>query len=118
LFKEGVQQPPKEMGLALPSVRDRATQMGIEHLICNMSKNMERGNLAHSHALRILAQFNHWPSEALESNPLKLSTLRIIRLASTIKSLELDPPPLLNTNDIFASLWAASQAVDDARMKK
>jgi len=56
---EGVQRPHKEMGLDLPSIRDRAIQMGIEHLICNMNKNTEREYLAHSNALRILTQFNH-----------------------------------------------------------
>ena len=61
---EEVQRPPKEMGLGLLSIRDRATQMGIEHLICNMSKDTERGYLAHSHVLRILTQFNHWPTKA------------------------------------------------------
>ena len=84
---EGVQRPPKEMGLGLPSVRDRATQMGIEHLIRNMNKDTERGYLAHSHALHILTQFNHWPTEALEPSPLKLPTLRIFHLASSIKGL-------------------------------
>ena len=93
------------MGLGLPSVRDRATQMGIEHLIHTISKDTERGFLAHSHTLHILTQFNHWPTKALESSPLKLPTLRILRLASTIKYLELDNlPPLLHSNDIAASL--------------
>ena len=57
--------------------------------------------------------------EALEPNPLKLPTLCILRLASTIKYLELDNlPQLLHSNDIAASLMAASQAVDEARMEK
>jgi hypothetical protein len=75
------------MGLGLPSTRDRATKMGIEHLVNTMNKYTERIYLAHSHTLSILTQFNHWLTEALESNPLKLSTLRILRLASTIKDL-------------------------------
>ena len=40
---EGVQRPPKEMGLGLPSVRDKANQMGIEHIINTMNKDTERG---------------------------------------------------------------------------
>ena len=56
---EGVYKPPKEMGLGLSSIRDRATQMGIEPLFCNLNKDIERGYLAHSHALRILTHFNH-----------------------------------------------------------
>ena len=107
------------MGLGLPSVRDRTTQMGMEHLINTMNKDTERRFLAHSHTLRILTQFNHWPTEALEPNPLKLPTLRILRLANTVKDLELDNiPPLFNSNDIAARLRAASQAVDTVRKGK
>ena len=83
-----------------------------------MNIGTERGYLAHSHALRILTQFNHCPTEALESKPLKLPTLRILRLACTIKGLELENiPPLFNTIDIAASLRVASQAADDERME-
>jgi len=93
--------------------------MGIEHLINTMNKDTERGFLAHSHTLRILTKFNYWPTEALESFPFKLPTLRILRLASNIKGLELySLPLLLHNNDIAASFSAASQAVDEARMKK
>jgi hypothetical protein len=63
--------------------------MAIDHLINTMNTDTERGYLAHSHTLRILTQFNYWPTEALESKPLKLPTLRILRLASYIKDLEL-----------------------------
>jgi hypothetical protein len=92
--------------------------MGIEHLIQTMNKDTDMGFLAHSQTLRILTQFNHWPTEALEFNPIKLRTLRIFRLASTIKDLELDNlPPLLQIYDIAASLRAASQAIDGARME-
>ena len=61
--------------------------MGIEHLINTMNKDTERGFLAHAHTLRVLIQFNHWPTEALESNPLKLPTLRMLRLANNIDGL-------------------------------
>ena len=107
------------MGLGLPSMRDRDAQMRIEHHIKTMNKDTERGFLAHSRTLRILTQFNHWPTEALKSNPLKLPTLRILRLANNIKGLELDNlPPLNHNNDIAAILKAASQAVDEALMEK
>ncbi len=107
------------MGLGLPSARDGATQSEIEHLVNTMSKDTEREYLAHSHTLHILTQFNHWPMKALESNPLKLPTLHIFRLVSTIKDLELDNlPSLLHSNDIAASLRAASQAGDGARIEK
>ena len=67
---EGVQRPMKEAGLGLSPMRDRATQMGIEHLTRVMNKDTERGYTAHAHVHRLLSQFNNWPHEALESNPL------------------------------------------------
>ena len=56
---EGVQKPLKEAGLGLPPIRDRATQMGIEHLTRVMNKDSERGFTAHAHAHRLITQFNH-----------------------------------------------------------
>jgi hypothetical protein len=93
--------------------------MGIEHLLNNMNKDTKRGYLAYSHTHRLLSQFNHWPNEALESNPLKLPTLRVLRLASTITNLSLDNlPPLTRDNAIAASIRQASQAIDDKRHQK
>ena len=62
---EGVQRPRKEAGLGLPPMRDRATQIGIEHLTRVMNKDTERRFTAHAHVHRLLSQFNHWPQEAL-----------------------------------------------------
>jgi hypothetical protein len=56
---EGVQRPLKEAGLGLTPMRDRATQMGIEHLTRVMNKETERGFGAHAHVHRLLSQFNH-----------------------------------------------------------
>ncbi len=64
--------------------------MGIEHLTRVMNKDTETGFTAHAHVRRILIQFDHWPHEALESNRLKIPTLRILRLASTLPGLEFD----------------------------
>jgi hypothetical protein len=51
---EGVHKPLKEAGLGLPPMRDRATQMGIEHLTRVMNTDYERGLTAHAHAHRLL----------------------------------------------------------------
>ena len=70
-----------------------------------MNTDKERGFKAHAHVHRLLSQYNHWPQEALESNPLKLPTLRSIRLASTIPGLEYDRlPPLHHDNVISTSI--------------
>jgi hypothetical protein len=81
---EGVQRPLKEDGQGLPPIRDRAAQMGIEHLTNAMKNNSEIGFTAHAHVHKIITEFKHWPPEALETNHLKIPTLRILRLAGTI----------------------------------
>jgi len=84
-----------------------------------MSKDTERGFTTHAHVHRLLSQFNHVPREALESNLLKLPTLRILRLASHIPGLEYDGlPPLHQDNDITTSIREASTAVDNTRQAK
>jgi len=100
-------------------MRDRATQIGIEHLTRSINKDTERGFTAHARVHRLLSIFNHWPQEALESNPLKLPTLRILKLASHISGLEYDNlPPLHQDNDTTTSIREASRAVDSARRDK
>jgi hypothetical protein len=84
-----------------------------------MNKDSERGFIAHAHVHRILSQFNHWPREALESNPLKLPTLRIYRLASHIPGLSFNGlPPLYQDNAIATSIRKASEEVDNTRQAK
>jgi hypothetical protein len=56
---EGKQRPLKEAGLRLPPIKDKATQMGIEHLTRAMNKDSERGFTAHAHVHMIFADFNH-----------------------------------------------------------
>ena len=56
---EGVQRALKEAGLGLPPTRDRATQMGTEHLTNAMNKNTQRGFTAHAHVHRLITDFNH-----------------------------------------------------------
>ena len=76
----------------------------------------ERGFTSHAHVHRLLSQFNHWPIEALESNPLKLPTLRILGLVSRIPGLEFDGlPPLRHDNAITTSIREASTEVENNR---
>jgi hypothetical protein len=93
--------------------------MGIENLSRVVKKNSERGFTAHAHVHPLLSQFNHWPREALEANPLKLPTLRILRLTSRIPGLERDGlPPLRQDNAITTSIRKASIEVDSTRQAK
>jgi hypothetical protein len=77
--------------------------MGVEHLVTAMHKDTERGYLAHAHSLHLLSQLGHWPTKALESNPLKLPTLRILRLARTIHGLAMDNLPTLHLENEIAT---------------
>jgi hypothetical protein len=87
--------------------------MGIEHLTNAMNKNTERGFTAHAQVHRLITAFNHWPSEALETNHLKLPTLRIIRMASTLPGREFENLPSLHKdNDITTSIQSASNKID------
>ena len=84
-----------------------------------MNKDAERGFTAHAHVHRLLSQFNHWPREALESNLLKLPTLRILKLASHILGLEYDNlPPIHQRNAITTSISEASIATKNALQDK
>jgi hypothetical protein len=87
--------------------------MGIEHVKNAMNKNSERGFTARTHVPRIITNFNHWHSEALEINHLKLPTLRILRLAGTILGFEFENLPSLHQdNDIATNIRSASQKID------
>jgi len=100
---EGVQGPFEEADLGLAPIKNRATHMGIEHLIRTMNKNTERGFTTHTHFHRIISQLNHWPTEALETTTLKLPTLRILRLANTVLCLELENLPGLQQDKKIAT---------------
>ena len=116
---EGVQNLLKEAGLGPPPMRDRATQMGIEHFTRVINKGIESGFTAHAHVHRLLSQFNHWPREALESNHLKLPTPCILIFASHIPGLEYDRlQPLHQDNNITTGIWEASKEVGSTRQAK
>jgi len=83
-----------------------------------MNKKSERGFTAHAHVHRLITNFNHWPSEALETNQLKLPTLRILRLASTLSRFEFENLPSLHQdNDIATNIRSASNTKDQIRQE-
>lgn len=93
--------------------------MGIEHLTRSTNKNTERRFTAHAHAHRIISRFNHCPMEALETTTLKLPTLRILRLASTVSGLELEKlSGLQQDNETATNIKSASRTVDKTRQDK
>jgi hypothetical protein len=83
-----------------------------------MNTNSERGFTAHAHVHRIITDFNHWPSEALETNHLKLPTLRILRLAGTLPGFEFENLSSLHQDtDIATYIRSASQTIDQTRQE-
>jgi len=116
---EEVQRPMNEASLGLPPMRDRSVQMGIEHLTRIVNKYSERGFTAHAHVNRLISRFDHWPLEALESNPLKIPTLRILRHANTIPGLGFESlPPLHQANAISSSIRYTSLAVNNSHSEQ
>ena len=50
---DAIHRPTKEMGLAYAPMKDRATQMGIEHITEIINKPMDRGYIAYAHTTRV-----------------------------------------------------------------
>jgi hypothetical protein len=68
---EVIHRPTKEMGLGYAPLKDKATQMGLEHLMDILNKPTERGYLAYAHTSRVATTYQHWPKEAYEANQAK-----------------------------------------------
>ena len=75
---EAIHRPMKEMGLGYAPLKDKATQMGIEHLMEILNKPIDRGFLAYAHTNRVATTNQHWPVGAYEADSAKLPTLRIL----------------------------------------
>jgi hypothetical protein len=60
------------MGLGYAPQKNKATQMGIEHLMDILNKPTDRGYLAYIHTSRVATTNQHWPKEAYETNKAKL----------------------------------------------
>jgi hypothetical protein len=110
---EAIHRPKKDMGLGYATLKDKATQMGIEHLMEILDKPTDRGYLAYGHTSRVAINYQHWPKEAHEANQAKLPTLRILSYIQHIAGAELEH--ILNLqapNHIATSIRAVSKARD------
>ncbi len=56
---EAIHTPTSEIGLGYAPMKDRATQMGIEHITKNLNKLSGRGYIAHAHTTRIANKYHH-----------------------------------------------------------
>jgi hypothetical protein len=86
---EAIHRPTIEMGLGYAPLKDKATQMGIEHPVDIVNKPTDRGYLAYAHTSRVATTYQHWPKEAYEANQAKLPTLRVLSYVQNITGAEL-----------------------------
>jgi hypothetical protein len=107
------------MELGYEPLSNKATQMGIEHLMDILNKPTDRGYLAYPHTHRVATTHQHWPKEAYEANQAKLPSLRVLSYVQNITGAELEHIPNLETpNHIAKSLRAASREIDEIRAKQ
>jgi hypothetical protein len=75
---EAIHRPTKEIGLGYAPLKDKATQMGIEHVTYVINKPTDRGHKAYAHTTRVANTYHHWPKEAHEATQARLPTLRVL----------------------------------------
>ena len=113
---EAIHRPANEMGLGYKPMRDRATQMGIEHITQTLNKPSDRGHMAYTHTINVANTYQHWPIEAYEATQARLPTLRVLSYVRNVEGMELDNiPPLQTQNQIATSIRTASESVDQQR---
>jgi hypothetical protein len=56
---EAIYRPAKEMGIGYALLRNKATQMGIEHLMDILNKPTNGGYLAYEHTSRVATTYQH-----------------------------------------------------------
>jgi len=116
---EAIHKPTEEMGLGYAPLKNKATQMGIEHLMDILKKPTDKGYLAYAHTSRVATTYQHWPKETYEAHQAKLPTLRVLSYIHNITRAELEHIPNLQAPDHIAiSLRAASKEVDEIRAKQ
>jgi hypothetical protein len=77
------------MGLGYAPLRNKARQIGIEHLMDIFDKPIDRGYLAYAHTHRVATKCQHWTIEAYEANQSKLPTLRVLSYVKNMTGAEL-----------------------------
>jgi len=87
---DGIHRPTKEIGLWYAPMKDRATQMGIEHITDILNKPTDRGYISHAHTTRVTNPCQHWPKKVHEANQARLPTLRVLFYIHNIPGAELE----------------------------
>ena len=92
---EAIHRPAKEMGLGYAPLKDKTTQMGIEHIMDILNKLTARGYLAYAQTYRVATTYQHWPKEAYEANQAILPTLGVLSYVQNMAGAELEHIPNL-----------------------
>jgi hypothetical protein len=105
------------MGLGYAPMKDRATQMGIEHITEILDKPAtDRGYIAYAHTTRVANTYHHWPKEANEATQARLPTLRVLSYIRNIPGTGLENiQNVQSPNHIATSIREASEATDQHR---
>ena len=104
------------MGLGYAPMKDRATQMGIEHITDILNKPTKRGHIAYAHTTRVANTYHHWPKMAHEATQARLPTLRVLSYIRNIPWAELDNiKNVQSPNRIAISIRETSEAVNQHR---
>ncbi len=75
---EAIHRHTTKMGQGYAPMKDRATQMGIEHITKVLNKPTERGHISYAHTTRVANTYHHWPKEAHEATQARIPTLRVL----------------------------------------
>ena len=104
------------MGLGYTPMKDRATQMGIEHVTEIINKPTDRGYIAYAHTTRVANTYHHWPKEAYEATQARPTTLRVLSYIKNIPGAELENIRNIQTQkQIAITIRTASEEVDRNR---
>ena len=93
-------------------MKERATQMGIDHITEIILKDTDRGYLACAHTKWVANTYQHWPKEADEATQARLPTLRVLSSMRDIPGAELEHIRNIQTQyQIANTILAASEEV-------
>jgi hypothetical protein len=90
-------------------MKDRATQMGIEHITEIINKPTDGRCIAYAHTIRIANTHRHWPKEAHEATQARLSTLRVLSYLRNIPGAELENIKMYNPQTIESPPYVQPQ---------
>ncbi len=97
-------------------MKDKATQMGIEHITEIINKPTYRRYMAYAHTTRVANTYHHWPKEAHEATQARLPTLRVLSYLRNIPGAELEHIQNIQIQDQIAiTIRAVSEEVDKNR---